>query len=120
MKTPNVGKYLKKVKKNDKGFDLLYAVYSQYIHPTFGPPRERIMAISNYSDNFEYYDTYKNKGSDIKTIIKEIDVGDFCLQMCWSEIFQLDPMFDKTAHQSFPDHLKELAVSLNRNDIGDC
>jgi hypothetical protein len=112
MKTPQVGKYLKKIKKRDEGFDLLYAMYSQYVHPTFGPASDRVVEISKYSDIFDYYDNYKSNGSSESIILQEIKTGDFCLQMFWPEVFALDPIFDESVHDMLAEPFKTIAKEM--------
>ena len=48
LKTPHVSEYLKSVKFLDQGFDYMYAIYSNFVHPTFGRPRDQFLEDIGY------------------------------------------------------------------------
>jgi len=104
LKTPHVSKYLKHVKEGDKGYDYLYSLYSQYVHPTFGPPRERFLEDTEYSKDFtdaindsEYYRSLQQQQSPVVSVERDINLGAFCLEMIWPRIMDIDPLFDEKA-----------------------
>ena len=114
MKTPQVGKYLKKIKKNEEGFDILYSAYSQYVHPTFGPATERALEISKLNNKIDFYGKlYKDDAPEL-LILHDIDASDFCMQMTWSHVLELDPMFDKSAYNQLPTHLAQMTKMVRK------
>lgn len=101
LKTPHISKCLKYAKDGDKGFDYLYSVYSRYVHPTFGPPREQFLEDTGYSKDFsesindsEYFRSLQKQQSPVVSIERDINLGAFCLEMIWPKLMEADPLFD--------------------------
>lgn len=101
LKTPHVSEYLKSTKFSDKGFDYMYAIYSNFVHPTFGRPRDVFMedmgreASGDAFEDYEYYVEAKEQSSPLKTLSRDISAAGFCLQLTWPEVLSLDPLFDE-------------------------
>lgn len=101
LKTPHISEYLKSIKVSDKGFDYMYAIYSTFVHPTFGRPRDQfIQDIGQKSsvialEDSTYYLTAQKQPSPTNSLKRDISVAGFCLEFTWPEIMELDPLFDK-------------------------
>jgi hypothetical protein len=99
LKTPRVGKYLKSV--NDQGFDYMYAIYSNFVHPTFGRPRSQFLedigqeSVGIALEDSNYYLLAQKQPSPPNSLKRDISAAGFCLELSWPEIMALDPFFDK-------------------------
>jgi hypothetical protein len=100
LKTPHVSKYLKHVKISDQGFDYMYTIYSNYVHPTFGRPREQFLedvgSESHHSalEANDYYLKAQSQPSPSKAIKRDIKAAGFCLELFWPKVMELDPFFN--------------------------
>ena len=119
LKTPHVSEYLKHVKEDDKGYDYLYSLYSRYVHPTFGNPREQFLEDTEYRKDFtdaindtEYYRSLQQHSSPVVSVERDIHVGAFCLQMIWPRLMDIDPLFDEKAGINLLAHQEVVWVIL--------
>lgn len=102
LKTPHVGEYLKSAKANDQVFGYVYSIYSNFIHPTFGKPRNQFIEdIGQKPDGlavgFEkssYYLLAQKEPSPPNSLKRDISAAGFCLELIWPEIMNLDPFYD--------------------------
>lgn len=100
LKTPHVSEYLKSVKVNDQGFDYMYAIYSNFVHPTFGRPRDQFIedigqkSVGIALEDSSYYLLAQKQPSPPNSLKRDISAAGFCLELIWPEIMILDPFFD--------------------------
>lgn len=101
FKTPHVNEYLRPIVKEDKGFDQMYALYSNYVHPTFNRPREQYLQDMGITydepatifEEIQFYLKAQNGPAPVKTIEREIDVAGFCMELFYPAFMELDPFY---------------------------
>jgi hypothetical protein len=99
LEMPRLGEYRNSV--NDGGFDVMYSVYSNYVHPNFGDPRDQFLADRGvepscvaFLDAQHFYPIARNEPSPMKSLERDVNSALFCLGKIWFEVFTLDPTFD--------------------------
>lgn len=121
FKTPHVNEYLRPIGKDDKGFDQMYALYSNYVHPTFNRPREQYledMGINNDDpasifEEIQFYLMAQNSPSPVKAIEREIDVAGFCLELFYPAFMQLDLFYSEDDYSFSSDANSKVIKQIN-------
>lgn len=116
LKTPHVSKYLESVKFVDQGFDYMYAIYSNFVHPTFGRPRDQFMDDVGHKasgislEDSDYYLLAQKHPSPSTSLKRDISAAGFCLELTWPEVLALDPFFDNNLRTNVLSKLKSKNV----------
>lgn len=102
LKTPHVGEYLKHAKSQDRGFDSFYAIYSSYVHPTFGQPRDQLLEDMKYPgdtlealEDDQYFISLQQGVSPVVSVERDIKAATFCMEMLWPKLLEMDPYFSE-------------------------
>jgi len=116
LKTPHVSEYLKSVKFVDQGFDYMYAIYSNFVHPTFRRPRDQFMEDVGHKaseiafEDSDYYLLAQKHPSPSTSLKRDISAAGFCLELTWPEVLTLDPFFDNNQGTDVLNKLKSKNV----------
>lgn len=119
LKTPPLSRYRDALKSSDRGFEHLYAVYSHFVHPTFGRPRDQFMEDSGHSptgmvmDDSQYYILARNSRSPLGSLKRDLDTGSFCLELTWPEVLKIDPLFNKQKRKEVLRKLESNGALIN-------
>jgi hypothetical protein len=97
---PHVSSVLKPAHDADKGAAFVYALYSEFIHPAFGRPREESEPKRDPEGVFgfgstEYYASLRNGRQPIRLLERDIEAGSLCLELFWPRLLEIDPFFDE-------------------------
>jgi hypothetical protein len=116
---PRVGDIRRPVHDADKGAAYLYALYSEFVHPAFSGPREESEAALGAGEVFSfgtsgYYQALLDGNEPVELLGGDIKTCSFCLQLFWSRLLQIDPLFDGRHKTSVRKKLEEQgAVAIN-------
>jgi hypothetical protein len=111
---PRVGEVLKPV-YDDQGASYLYSLYSEFIHPAFGRPREESEAAlgleetSAFGDH-RYYQALLSCNEPVQLLARDIETGSFCLQVFWHRLLEVDPFFDDKCRTAVLTKLAEQGI----------
>ena len=94
----------------------IYSVYSEFIHPAFGRPREDVEGELGNEEPFafgshEYYTTLRNGSTPIGLLKRDVSAGSFCLELFWPRLLDIDPFWDDKYRNQVVAKLKEQGVA---------
>lgn len=97
---PRGSDFLGPMASNDEGFSYLYSRYSEFIHPAFVRSRDDLEAEIGHPNphslgSREYLEHEFRLGAPTTLILRDIDVGQFCLRNFCRAAMPIDPHFDK-------------------------
>jgi len=96
---PHVGSLLKPAHETDKGAAFVYSLYSEFIQPAFGRPREESEAKQEPErmlfGSSDYYASLLDGKQPIQLLKRDIEAGSLCLELFWPRLLETDPFFDE-------------------------
>jgi hypothetical protein len=121
LNLPRVGNITKPLFDADKGASYIYSVYSEFIHPAFGRPREDVEEELGNNEPFEfgsheYYTTLQSGSTPIGLLKRDVSAGSFCLELFWPRVLDIDPFLDDKCRTQVVAKLKEQGVADPRGE----
>jgi hypothetical protein len=119
LNLPRVGDITRPVHDADKGASYLYSLYSEFVHPAFGRPRDDSEAALGTGEVFcfgtsEFYKALIEATEPVELLAKDLNTGSFCLELFWPRLLKIDPLFDDKHRTSVREKIEEQgAVSIN-------
>lgn len=125
LNLPRIGDVVKTVNDADKGAAYVYAIYSEFVHPAFGRPREEseaalgIQEVSAFA-TARYYEALLYGNESVELLGTDIKAASFCLELFWPRLMEIDPLFDDRYGAELRKRLQEQhIVAINDRKVGD-
>ncbi len=124
LNLPRVGDVVKAVNDTDQAAGYVYAIYSEFVHPAFGRPREEsesalgIEEMSAFGTS-QYYAALYRGSESVELLGRDIKAASFCLELFWPRLMDIDPLFDDKNGEELRKRLKgQNIVAINDQKRG--
>lgn len=124
LNLPRINTITKPLFDADKGASYVYSVYSEFVHPVFGRPRDDMQEELGKQGPFtfgsrEYYTLLQSGQTPTGVLEKDLAAGSFCLELFWGRALEIDPFFDDKHRDQVLAKLKEQGVPGADDVTGD-
>ena len=124
LNLPRISDVVKAVNDADKAAAYVYAIYSEFVHPAFGRPRdesENALGLEEMSafGTSRYYAALYRGSESVELLGRDIKAASFCLELFWPRLMDIDPLFDDKNGEKLRKRLKEQnIVAINDQERG--